>query len=86
MNDSSQGYMKLQIPNEIAESAGLSEADFMEFIAVSLYKARRINGVQGGKLIGKSEVEFHGLLQKYGEYVNYDVEQYLEDSDSLKDF
>lgn len=78
--------MKIEVPDEIAESAGLPESEMLEFLAVSLYKAKRINGVQGGKILGTSEVEFHGLLEKYNEYVNYGVDEYLEDSDNLKDF
>jgi len=30
-------------------------------------------------------MEFHGLLAKYDEYINYDVEDYLEDIEALKD-
>jgi len=78
--------MKIDILDEVAESSGLSQSEMLEFLTVSLYKAKRINGVQGGKLLGTSEIEFHGLLEKYGEYVNYGVEDYLEDSDNLKDF
>lgn len=78
--------MKIEIADEIAESAGLPESEMLEFLAVSLYKTKRINGVQGGKILGTSEIEFHGLLEKYNEHVNYGVEEYLEDSDNLKDF
>ncbi|MDH5179690.1 MAG: UPF0175 family protein [Gammaproteobacteria bacterium] len=78
--------MRFEVPDEIAESAGLGEQEMKEFLAVSLYKKKRINGVQGGKILGISEMEFHGLLEKYDEYVNYDVEDYLEDGDNLKDF
>ena len=78
--------MKIDIPNEIAESAGLNEQEMKEFLAVSLYKKKRINGVQGGKIISASEMEFHGLLDKYDEHINYGIEDYLDDSDKLKDF
>ena len=78
--------MKIEIPDKISESAGLNEKEMTEFIAVSLYKAKRINGVQGGKVLGVSEMELHGLLEKYNEYINYGVKEYLEDNDNLKDF
>jgi len=78
--------MKIEILDEIADSSGLSQSEMLEFLTVSLYKAKRINGVQGGKMLGTSEVEFHGLLEKYDKYVNYGVDEYLEDSDNLKDF
>lgn len=77
--------MNIEIPNEIAESAELDGVKMAEFLAVSLYTKKRITGVQGGKILGTSEMEFHGLLKKYDEYVNYDVKDYLEDSENLKD-
>lgn len=78
--------MKIEILDEVANSSGLSQSEMLEFLAISLYKSKRINGVQGGKILGSSEIEFHGLLEKYDEYVNYGIEEYLEDSDNLKDF
>jgi len=78
--------MNITVPDEIAERIGLNEKEMLEFLAVSLYKKKMINGVDGGGIFGISEMEFHGLLEKYDEYVNYDVEDYLEDSKNLKDF
>lgn len=78
--------MNINILDDIAESVGFNEKQMIEYLAVCLYKSKKINGVQGGKLTGTSEVEFHGLLKKYGEYVNYGVNEYLEDGDNLKDF
>lgn len=78
--------MKIEISDEIAESSGLPQSEMLEFLAVSLYKAKRINGIQGGKPLGTSEIEFHGLLEKHDEYVNYGVNEYLEGRDNLKDF
>ena len=78
--------MKIEISDEIAESTGLPQKEMLEFLAVSLYKAKRINGVQGGKILGTSEMEFHGLLEKFNEFVNYGIKEYLEDGENLKDF
>ena len=77
--------MKIEIPDEIAESSGLNEIEMTEFLAVYLYKKERINGVQGGKILGSCESEFHGLLEKYDEYINYDVKEFIEDMENLKD-
>ena len=78
--------MKIDIPESLAKKLNFSERDFVEFLSVSLYKAKKINGVEGGHILGISEIEFHGLLDKYGEYVNYDADDYLEDINNLKDF
>ena len=77
--------MKIEIPDDIASRIGFSETEMLEFLAVSLYKKQKINGVEGGKILCSSEMEFHGLLAKYDECVNYDVEDYLEDIENLKD-
>lgn len=78
--------MKIEILDEVAKKTGFTEREMLEFISVWLYKSKKINGVQGGKILGTSEIEFHGLLEKYGQYVNYGVDEYLEDNDNLKDF
>lgn len=78
--------MKIEIPDEVAKTTGLNEDEMKEFLAVSLYKKERINGVQGGKILGTSEPEFHGLLEKYDEYVNYTSKDLMEDIENLKDF
>ena len=78
--------MIIEIPDEVAETTGLNEEEMKEFLAVYLYKKERINGVQGGKIMGTSEPEFHGLLEKYDEYINYSSKELMEDKDSLKDF
>ncbi|WP_444944839.1 UPF0175 family protein [Microbulbifer sp. ZKSA006] len=78
--------MKLDINDEVFKCLGLGEREILEVLAVSLYKLERINGVQGGKMLGSSEVEFHGLLKKYGQFVNYDEGDLKEDLDNLKDF
>lgn len=78
--------MKIQFPDEIAKNKSLSEQDLLEVLAVSLYKMEKINGVEGGHILGSSEMDFHGVLKKYGQYVNYDVDDLQDDLNNLKDF
>ncbi len=54
--------MKIEILDEVAKKTGFTEREMLEFISVWLYKSKKINGVQGGKILGTSEIEFHGLL------------------------
>ncbi len=37
----------------------------LDFLVVALYKKQKINGVEGGKILCKSEMEFHGILAKH---------------------
>ena len=78
--------MKIEITDEVAKKTGFTEREMLEFLSVWLYKSKKINGVQGGKILGTSEIEFNGLLEKYGQNVNYGVDEYLEDNDNLRDF
>ena len=48
-------------------------------LAIALYKYKGIHGSLAGKLIGKSEFDFHVLLSEKGETVNYDVDALVDD-------
>ncbi|OZG73094.1 hypothetical protein BTA51_11395 [Hahella sp. CCB-MM4] len=71
--------MKIDIPDDVMQRAGLSDQEIKEIVAVSLYQLEKINGVQGGKIIGKSEIEFHEVVGKYGQTFSYDAEDLLDD-------
>jgi predicted HTH domain antitoxin len=63
---------------------GVSAEGAKELLAISLYQLRKINGVQGGKIIGKSEFEFHELLGRYGQTLAYDENDLLADMNTLR--
>ena len=76
--------MKIELPADVMNRVGLAEQEVREIIAVSLYQMDRINGVQGGKIIGKSEIEFHELLGRYGQVFGYDAGDLIDDVDTLR--
>ena len=78
--------MKIELPDDLIERKKLTEQDLKEILLVSLYKLEKINGVEGAKALGISEIEFHGVVAKYGQYVNYDIDDLENDMDNLKDF
>ncbi len=47
---------------------------------------RKINGVQGGKITGLSEIEFHEVVGKWGQLFSYDEDDLLDDVETLKKF
>lgn len=75
--------MQINLDDKTIAITGFSEVEVKECLAVALYKLAKLNGVAAGRLLGKSEVEFHGLLEKYGCYVNYDVQDFLDDIETL---
>lgn len=78
--------MNIEFPDEIARRKSLSERELLEVLTVALYKMEKINGVEGGIATGTSEMEFHGLVKKYGQNINYDVQDLDQDIDNLRGF
>ncbi len=76
--------MKLELSEEVMSRVDLSEQKIKEILAVSLYQLGKINGVQGGKLIGTSEIQFHEVLGELGQVFSYDENDLLDDMDTLK--
>lgn len=78
--------MKIELPDEISEKLSFTESEYQEILAVSLYQMRKINGVQGGKITGLSEIEFHEVVGKWGQLFSYDEDDLLDDVETLKKF
>ena len=76
--------MNIELPDDVMATIGVSEQGAKELIAVSLYQLRKINGVQGGKIIRKSEFEFHEVLGRYGHSIAYDENDLLDDMNTLR--
>ncbi len=71
--------MKIELDDEIAEKCGLDEREALELLAISIYKLKGIHGSLAGRILGISEFEFHELLSKRGEVVNYGVNDLIDD-------
>jgi predicted HTH domain antitoxin len=71
--------MRIEISDEIAQKVGVTEQEALELLAIAIYKAKGIHGSLAGKILGLSELEFHGLLAKRGDTVNYDVDDLIAD-------
>lgn len=76
--------MNVDLPDEVMATIGVSAQVVKELVAVSLYQLQKINGVQGGKIIDKSEFEFHELLGRYGHTLAYDENDLLDDMKTLR--
>ena len=76
--------MNVELLDEVMEKVGFTESQILEVLSVSLYQMNKINGVQGGKLLGISEIEFHEVVGKWGHTFSYDENDLLDDLDTLK--
>lgn len=77
--------MKIELPDDVVRRSGLNETEIKELISVSLYKIKKISGKDGAKINSVSEIEFHGLLSKYGQCLNYSESDLDKDLENLKD-
>ena len=71
--------MKIEINDQIIKKCNLTRKEVAEILAVAIYKKKKIHGSLAGKILGISELEFHKLLEKYDENINYDPIDLLED-------
>lgn len=71
--------MEIKLEDALMQKIGVNEEEALELLAIALYKYKGIHGSLAGKLIGKSEFDFHSLLSEKGETVNYDVDDLVDD-------
>jgi len=71
--------MKIEIDDQIAKKCNLNEKEALELLAISVYKFKKVHGALAGKILGITEFEFHELLSKKGEIVNYGVDDLIDD-------
>ena len=71
--------MEIKLDDALMQKIGVNEEEALELLAIALYKYKGIHGSLAGKLIGKSEFDFHSLLSEKGETVNYDVDDLVDD-------
>ncbi len=71
--------MIIEIDDEIAKKCNVDAQEALQLLAVAIYKAKGIHGTLAGKILGISEVEFHQLLSKQGQSVNYGLDDLIAD-------
>jgi predicted HTH domain antitoxin len=76
--------MNVSIPDEILESARMSEAELRLEIAVLLFEKDRITLAQASVLAGMDRLRFQHLLASRGIPLHYDVDELEEDLVTLR--
>jgi len=78
--------MKIELNDSIAKKLNINEQEALELLAIAIYKTKGIHGTMAGKILGNiGEIAFHGLLSKYGFTVNYDIDDFMDDIETLKE-
>ncbi len=73
----------LIVPKEFLVSAGMSESEMQIELAVHLYATHRLTIGQAKRLAGLDQIAFQKELAKHNVYLNYDVEEFKKDLDTI---
>ena len=71
--------MQIELPDALMQECSITEREALELLVVAAYRHTGMHATLAGKMLGISEPEFHALLTKQGEPVNYGVNDFLVD-------
>ena len=77
--------MSVVIPDEVLESARLSEGDVRLELAVALFQQERLTLAQAARLAGMDRMDFQQALASRRIAVHYDVGDFEADRQTLRD-
>jgi len=72
------------VPEHIIRSAGMSEQELIEEIAIMLFKKEKLTLAQASKLAKRSQIQFQHLLASRGISIHYGIEDFEHDIATLK--
>lgn len=76
--------MNILIPDDILQAAKMTEAELKLEIAILLYKQEKISSGKARAWTGLTVIEFQRELAKRGLCINYDVEDFQADLNTLR--
>ena len=76
--------MNIAIPDEIFRATKMSEEELKIELAIALYKQEKISSGKVRAWTGLTVLQFQRELAKRGLCINYDVEDLLEDVETLR--
>lgn len=75
----------LELPDDIFQSAHLTEAELLREIAIVLFQQERITLGRASLLCRMDQIEFQKLLANRGISIHYDIEDYEADLKSIRE-
>ena len=75
----------IEIPDNIVSSAQITEADLLQEIAIALFQQERITLGTASQLAGLHQIDFQKLIASRGICVHYDVEDFEQDIQHLRE-
>ncbi|NJM49283.1 MAG: UPF0175 family protein [Alkalinema sp. RU_4_3] len=77
--------LTIDLPDEIAQTATFNQNDWMREIAIALFQQERITLSRASKIAGIDLMEFQKLISDRGICVHYDIEEFEQDVQHLRD-
>ena len=77
--------MSLVIPEDILRAANMSEVELQQEIALLLFHQDKLTLGQASAFAGMSQLEFQRLLASRRIPVHYDVQEFMDDLDTLRE-
>jgi len=76
--------MPFVIPDEVLQSARMTEQEMAQTLAVVLFEREKLTLGQAARLAGMTQVQFQHLLSALKIAVHYDVPDFAQDIATLK--
>jgi predicted HTH domain antitoxin len=77
--------MSIVIPDDIFQATRMTEDELRQEIAVLLFQKEKLTLGQGSRLAGISQLQFRRLLASRQIPLHYDVSEFEEDIETLKE-
>ncbi len=74
----------IEIPDHVARSAQLTEATLLRELAITLFQQEHVTLGTASTMSGMNQIEFQQLIASRGICVHYDIEDYEQDLQSLR--
>ena len=75
----------LELPDHLAQADSFNEADWLREIAVALFQQERVSLSRASKIAGMHLMDFQKLIASRGICIHYDVEDFAQDIQHLRD-
>ena len=75
----------MQITLDLPDDIQLTETDLRTELAIALFQQERITLGTASQIAGLHQIEFQRLIASRGICIHYDIEEFEEDVQSLRD-
>lgn len=75
----------LNLPDSLSQTDTFHQSDWLREIAIALFQQELVTPGTASQIAGMHQMEFQQLIGSHGICIHYDVEEFEEDIQSLRD-